>query len=654
MIARHLFQNTCVSILLFGLVCMAGCGGGEEAANTTASNDAAAATAAEANYNPPSESESESSASYGGGETYGGGSYGSGSNSGGGSGSSSGYGSSEDMYAGMSSEEQMSYENYEGSGSSMSEEQMYNESYNNYNEEMYNSGSGSGYGSGSSMYGSGGGMYGSGGAGAGAPFAINAATQLIGQNCIFCHGPQKAEGNIRLDSLSGDFENPLNAKLWEQVLEQLEAGTMPPAAVQRRPQPDQQQKMIAWLEQTLDERAEQDYQTLAEFYFSTGHEKKGLDYSYAHMLAADDAQAEELFQQARWYVTGKRPVTTLRFAVGIELSAPSDLTDVKPIGVKQASGGGGGGGYEGGYGGSGSGGGAGGNTARSFESLTGEFGEELVSDFSDRWTSGALGTVFNEVVVKAPATPTRGGMNAGGMNGSYGMSEEMYSSGGSSYGGGGYGSGSPMGAGTPAGSPGKKGPTLPDQQITPGLIYVGTGSHVEMMAKAAEVGATGLFLFEVTASVNRVTRLTNNETRLRVFQIDGTPTGKPVGATRTLKNTEIEMAERRGNPSDDVEKNIDRMFAQFDTAFKLDSLPTLPADIARKRMVQLLSTQDASRFEKLFEARLYHTNGWLTDQELSTIYQIILEGNEGQVLAQGLPEDRQLVMQLQLEPADID
>jgi hypothetical protein len=49
------------------------------------------------------------------------------------------------------------------------------------------------------------------------------------------------------------------------------------------------------------------------------------------------------------------------------------------------------------------------------------------------------------------------------------------------------------------------------------------------------------------------------------------------------------------------------------------------------------------------EARLFHSKGIISQQQLETIYQIVMEGNEGVTLASGSPEDRKLVLGLYLE-----
>jgi hypothetical protein len=211
-----------------------------------------------------------------------------------------------------------------------------------------------------------------------------------------------------------------------------------------------------------------------------------------------------------------------------------------------------------------------------------------------------------------------------------------------SFGGGGYGSGGYGGG--PGGGPGANAEgrktTMPGELLTPGLVFLGTGSQEELLRKAADQGVDGLFIFDVEASQNRMTRLINNDTRLRLVGLDR----KAIAATSTLTNTEVERAELRGAGDDEVRKNIDRLFAGFDEKARLISMPTLTPDSAMARMRQLLADQDASKLSKLFEAKLFNSMGLLSQDQMSKVYQIVLESNDGEALATGTVDDRKLVL----------
>src|SRR5204863_5221585 len=59
--------------------------------------------------------------------------------------------------------------------------------------------------------------------------------QFFAQHCQACHAGDKPKGDFRVESLTQDFSNRANRKRWLAVLEQLQEGTMPPAAKPRPP-----------------------------------------------------------------------------------------------------------------------------------------------------------------------------------------------------------------------------------------------------------------------------------------------------------------------------------------------------------------------------------------------------------------------------------
>ena len=61
---------------------------------------------------------------------------------------------------------------------------------------------------------------------------------LLESHCQKCHGGGKAKGKFRIESLSGDFADRQNRAMWLAVMEQLEAGDMPP---EKEPRPTEQE-----------------------------------------------------------------------------------------------------------------------------------------------------------------------------------------------------------------------------------------------------------------------------------------------------------------------------------------------------------------------------------------------------------------------------
>lgn len=57
---------------------------------------------------------------------------------------------------------------------------------------------------------------------------------LLAKHCQSCHRGEKPKGDFLVASLSPDFSDNANRKRWLSVLEQVNAGTMPP---QEKPRP---------------------------------------------------------------------------------------------------------------------------------------------------------------------------------------------------------------------------------------------------------------------------------------------------------------------------------------------------------------------------------------------------------------------------------
>ena len=58
---------------------------------------------------------------------------------------------------------------------------------------------------------------------------------ILTEFCVGCHGPQKQEGDVRLDKLDPDMVAGNDAERWHQALNLINRGDMPPADA---PQPD--------------------------------------------------------------------------------------------------------------------------------------------------------------------------------------------------------------------------------------------------------------------------------------------------------------------------------------------------------------------------------------------------------------------------------
>ena len=776
-------------VVLSGLVCVSslaffsGCGGGEEEIAQAPATSTPAPAAKPKQQEPQAEpeqeggygsesygSEDQSSNSGGGGyggggdgppgqENYGGGgysgegdgppgqeNYGGGGYAGAGAGMAGGDGPGGYPGSNFGNEGAMYPGEGQGGGGYASGEEGYEgmgSAGMGYGSEM----GGAGYGSGGAGYGgefAGPGM-GMGGMGMGGPGmgsggmmggaaggAFASVTAFVNQNCANCHGRTQQKGGIRLDQISPSVSDPHNVELLQGIVRVLKDGSMPP----NRPLNDAQKNpIITQIERLLAASGISggNYLDQAKGAFAAGKERRAFDLMYAHALTSSDADAQKVFEKMRWFGLGRRPTTTLRVAVGVTLN-DEKIGDVKAIGSSQFGGGGGGmgmGGFSGpgGRGGQGSGGAAGGANAsnRTFNSLTGEFGEAFVAAFESRWKNGDLGTMFNSVVAKAPAAPRGGGgMGMGGMGmgmGSGGMGMGMggpgggYGGGGysgegaggevggmagagpgggmgapgggygseggyggefsgpgapggqsgrgngggeSSYGGGGYGGGGYGGSGYGGGSESKA--TLATlrpniragQNITAGMVFIGSAKRTELLKRAANQNADLVFVFDVVATSNR-NGIVTNKTRIRCVDLEGKPL---FAASPTLTNTAVEKNRQRGADEDGLQNAVDRIFAGFDASVQLTSMPSniLP-EHAIGHINNMFGKQEALDEDKessmdlaiMFEAKMFHSLGILDDNQLSMIYQIVLQGNEGVSIAQGTEDDRRLVIDEVLE-----
>jgi mono/diheme cytochrome c family protein len=66
------------------------------------------------------------------------------------------------------------------------------------------------------------------------------------QHCVKCHGADKQEGELRLDTLAADFATPAVAGRWVEVMDRLNLGEMPPED-EPRPGVKQVRSVAAWI-----------------------------------------------------------------------------------------------------------------------------------------------------------------------------------------------------------------------------------------------------------------------------------------------------------------------------------------------------------------------------------------------------------------------
>jgi mono/diheme cytochrome c family protein len=86
----------------------------------------------------------------------------------------------------------------------------------------------------------------------GAPVDLDTDTlrPFLKTHCVRCHGPEEQNADRRLDQLSFDFSDPENGELWQEVLDQLNLGEMPPKD-EPQPSAEQLRTVVAILTKTM-------------------------------------------------------------------------------------------------------------------------------------------------------------------------------------------------------------------------------------------------------------------------------------------------------------------------------------------------------------------------------------------------------------------
>ena len=71
-------------------------------------------------------------------------------------------------------------------------------------------------------------------------------------HCVSCHGPKKVKGDLRVDNLSVDYDSPQVMAHWEEVMNRVNSGDMPPKG-KPRPGPAEVARVAEWITGQLAE-----------------------------------------------------------------------------------------------------------------------------------------------------------------------------------------------------------------------------------------------------------------------------------------------------------------------------------------------------------------------------------------------------------------
>ncbi len=91
----------------------------------------------------------------------------------------------------------------------------------------------------------------------GATQAANSLDALVKpffeEHCTKCHGEKKQKGDLRVDTLKIDFDSPKVMGHWEEIMNRINSGDMPPDDVDKRPKPADIARVAEWISGQLHE-----------------------------------------------------------------------------------------------------------------------------------------------------------------------------------------------------------------------------------------------------------------------------------------------------------------------------------------------------------------------------------------------------------------
>jgi hypothetical protein len=162
---------------------------------------------------------------------------------------------------------------------------------------------------------------------------------------------------------------------------------------------------------------------------------------------------------------------------------------------------------------------------------------------------------------------------------------------------------------------------------------------------AGQGGMDVLCVFNITVSVIRRTGQVSNNARIRLYNVTE---DKETFETDMLNNLAVqnERANENRRGEDSVDKELQKLFQEIDTHWRLGVLPTsLQSEHVLGRVGDLLKETHQNPLPVLAEIRMYHTRGLLEDNHLLLAYQRKTNDHSGNMLATGTEEERKQVVE---------
>ena len=76
---------------------------------------------------------------------------------------------------------------------------------------------------------------------------------FLDKYCVSCHGEEKQKGDRRFDSLGAGLDSLDSLTAWQEILDQLNLGEMPPSKAEHQPTEEEVKKMVAGITAGLDQ-----------------------------------------------------------------------------------------------------------------------------------------------------------------------------------------------------------------------------------------------------------------------------------------------------------------------------------------------------------------------------------------------------------------
>jgi len=210
--------------------------------------------------------------------------------------------------------------------------------------------------------------------------------------------------------------------------------------------------------------------------------------------------------------------------------------------------------------------------------------------------------------------------------------------------GGGYNTGA---GGEMRGGGGNRGGGGPSQ-LVPGVTLVGLAPAKDLVKIAEQAGIDVLCVFNVAVTQIRRTGQISNNVEIQLYNVGD---GKKTYTGGRLNNLAVQVERSKDTPprgGDTVDKEIEKLFEEIDTKWKLVGLPSLqnPENVPlfQARWGQL-QEPGQNPLAELAEIRMYHTRKLIQDSHLLTAYQSKTNDQSGTILATGTAEERKQVIQ---------